>query len=77
MSPADGNFNGQSEGLTATIPGATIAVLTPGSHLFCMRATDAAGNAGAFTIIGNPNCATLVISTECRRTGADYQLHGA
>ena len=63
MSPADGNFKGQTEGLTATIPGATIAALSVGSHLFCMSATDAAGNAGAFTITGNPNCATLVITS--------------
>ena len=63
MSPADGNFNGQAEGLTVTIPGATIAALNAGSHLFCMRATDASGNAGAFTITGNPNCATLEITS--------------
>ena len=63
MSPADGNFNSQTEGLTVTIPGATIAGLSVGSHLFCMRATDAAGNAGAFTITGNPNCATLEITS--------------
>ena len=63
MSPTDGNFNGQTEGLTVTIPGATIAGLSVGSHLFCMRATDAAGNAGAFTIAGNPNCATLEITS--------------
>jgi hypothetical protein len=63
MNPADGNFNGQIEGLTVTIPGATIAGLSAGSHLFCMQATDAAGNAGAFTIAGNPNCATLVITS--------------
>jgi hypothetical protein len=63
MSPADGNFNGQTEGLTVTIPGVTIAALSVGSHLFCMSATDASGNAGAFTIAGNPNCATLVITS--------------
>jgi hypothetical protein len=63
MGATDGNFNAQTEGLTVTIPGATIAALSAGSHLFCMRATDAAGNAGAFTITGNPNCATLEITS--------------
>jgi hypothetical protein len=63
MSATDGNFNSQTEGLTVTIPGATIAALSAGSHLFCMRASDASGNAGEFTITGNPNCATLVISS--------------
>ena len=67
MAAADGSFNGRLENLTVTVPGLTIAGLSPGSHQFCVRATDAATNAGAFTITGNPNCATLEI------TNADAQ----
>jgi hypothetical protein len=63
MNATDGSFNGQIEGLSLTIPGATVAGLSVGSHLFCMRASDLAGNAGAFTIAGNLNCATLDITS--------------
>jgi hypothetical protein len=63
MNAVDGNFNGQVENLTVTVPGSTVAGLSVGNHLLCMRATDAAGNAGNFTITGNPNCATLEITS--------------
>lgn len=47
--------------LSATISGPTVAGLSAGNHLVCIRATDNAGNTGHITIAGNPNCATLQV----------------
>jgi hypothetical protein len=63
LAAVDGNFNSRIENLTATIAGATVAGLAAGTHLFCLRSTDASGNEGAFAITGNVNCATLQVSS--------------
>jgi hypothetical protein len=63
MSAVDGNFNQQIENLTVTIPGATIAGLSVGPHLLCIRATDGVGNRSPDSASGNSNCATLTITS--------------
>ncbi|HET8624082.1 MAG TPA: Ig-like domain repeat protein [Gemmatimonadales bacterium] len=62
MTAADGNFNNATETLTATIPAATVALLSTGQHLVCVRTTDRANNRSADALAGNANCATLTIN---------------
>jgi hypothetical protein len=57
MTAQDGTFNGQIENLTTTIAAGTVAALSAGSHDFCVKATDAAGNASSDT----GSCATLQV----------------
>jgi flagellar hook assembly protein FlgD len=61
MAAVDGSFSSRIENLTVTVPGATIAGLSPGNHLFCVRATDDVGNQSSDNVSGNTNCATLSI----------------
>jgi hypothetical protein len=62
MAAVDGNFNNATEAATAAIPAATVAGLTTGSHLVCIRATDRAGNRSSDRLASNANCATLTIN---------------
>jgi hypothetical protein len=62
MTAVDGQFNDATEATTATIPAGTVAALTSGTHLVCIRATDGAGNRSADNLANNTNCATLTIA---------------
>jgi protein involved in ribonucleotide reduction len=62
MTASDGSFNSATEGVTATIPAATVAALSNGTHTVCVRGVDAAGNTSSF---GDANaCTNLIIDKE-------------
>jgi hypothetical protein len=62
MAAADGSFNSATEDVTASIPAATVAALSNGSHQVCVRGVDQAGNTSSYTDTGA--CATLTVDKQ-------------
>jgi hypothetical protein len=59
MTAVDLSFNSPTENVTATIPAATVASLSNGTHTVCVSGTDAAGNSSLFSAA--TACTNLII----------------
>ncbi|MBW7885531.1 MAG: multicopper oxidase family protein [Caldilineaceae bacterium] len=82
MAAVDGAFDSATENVTAAIPAATLAALTPGDHTVYVRGQDAAGNWGVYNLgvlsVDNvgPATSSLALNPNPSNGSADVQLSG-